>query len=232
MASASESELVAALAAIGPRGPSLSKGDVREALRLARGVFRSACKREGHEERHITAVLRKFNDAGRRSAPWQAVSSRVPGRPQDGADGNRILRWQLPKNHKFYASEVDATLVEIKYIFQVLSMTGAPAVKNGTSLGSWSWLYQGPAQPGTFRDPIRLIEIQFTDFLHNRRLMTSGHINPIDRGGRHEHKNTSLMLKVSNDLQGNLQVNELLDQMWAILRQQEQLGHWAPPEGG
>lgn len=230
MPNISESDLVAELAKIGARGPELQDQDVREAIRLARAVFRSACRRREHDKGAITAILTKFTDAGRRSAPWKPTSSKVPGRPQDGADGNRIRRWLLDKNHKFYASEVDATLVEIKYILQALSMTGAPAVENGLSLMSWSWLCPLPAQPGTFRDPIRLTAVRFEDFLNDRRFVTSGHIDPLDLTGRHVHSNTSLMLKTSNDLQGNLQVTELLNEMWYILCEQEKQGLWTRPE--
>jgi len=57
------------------------------------------CKK--YPEREVRRLTTKFRDAGRRSAPWRPTSSRVPGRPQDGSDGNRINRWLLPPDHKF-----------------------------------------------------------------------------------------------------------------------------------
>ena len=230
MSTPEERNIVRELRAIGLRGPDLDEHDVREAMKLARNLFRTVCKRDGYEKRSTTALLTKFTDAGRRSAPWKPASSKVPGRPQDGADGNRIKRWLLDPGHKFYATEVDATLVEIKYIFQALSMRDAPSVADATELGTWSWLVPSPATPGSFSDPIRLDSIDFETFATNPRIITSGHIDPLDRTGSHEHSNTSLMLKSSNDLQGSLQINELLDEIWEIGRRHEQLGDWSPPD--
>ena len=226
----SEADLVEELATIGKRREYLSEEDVRDAIKHARALFRAACRRANYDDKSINAVLTKFVDAGRRSAPWRPVSSRVPGRPQDGADGNRILRWKLPKCHKFYATEIDATLVEIKYIFQALSMTGAPVIESRSKLTCWAWLCPQPAQPGTFLDPIRLIGVDFERFVDNRRLITSGHLDPLDRTGSHKPDNTSLMLKMSNDLQGNLRIDELLDQIWEIVCQHENLLGWTRPD--
>ena len=80
----------------------------------------------GIEKRKVTRLTTKFRDAGRRSPPWKATSSVVPGRPQDGSDGNRQNRWLFDPSHKFYADEVTATLVEIGYYFQTLSMKNSP----------------------------------------------------------------------------------------------------------
>ena len=185
--------LVIELAEIGKHGPGLDEENVRQAISLARALFREACKGDAYGSKDIAAVLTKFTDAGRRSAPWKATSSKVPGRPQDGADGNRIRRWLLEPDHKFYATEVDATLVEIKYIFQALSMTDAPPVEGHINLHTWDWLYPTPAQPNAFIDPIRLTSISFPEFVRDRRMVTSGHIDPLDRTGKHEPSNTSLM---------------------------------------
>ena len=110
--------------------------------------------------------MRKFRDAGRRSAPWQPTSSRVPGRPQDGADGNRILRWLLPEEHKFFATEVNATLVEVKYYLQSLSMVGAPDISDyGISESFQPWLLDHKIVPGEYLDPIQFIQISFVEFI-------------------------------------------------------------------
>lgn len=226
----SRSPIVIELAEIGSHGSNLNEEDVRWAISLARKMFREACKGDAYSRRNIDAVLTKFTDAGRRSGPWKPTSSKVPGRPQDGADGNRIKRWLLDPQHKFYATEIDATLVEIKYIFQALSMTDAPMVKGNSNLLSWTWLYPTPAQPNTFIDPIRLTPVLFQEFIRDRRMITSGHIDPLDRSGKHEPSNTSLMLKSSNDLQGNLRIDELLNEMWEILNRHREVGGWAPPD--
>ena len=104
--------------------------DVRCLIKLFKAIFESACFSNNFEKRKITALTTKFRDAGRRSAPWQPTSKKVPGRPQDGKDGNRINRWLMDKNHKFYATELDATLVEIKYYLQAFSMENAPTTNH------------------------------------------------------------------------------------------------------
>ena len=165
----------------------------------------------------ITALLTKYNDAGPRSAPWRAVSSRVPGRPQDGRDGNRINRWELPENHKFYSTKRDGILIGIKYLLQTLSMDGAPASPQELSQ-RYRWLTGHDIGPSQFRDPIQHVDVRLAEVIEQPRIITSGHIHPLDRGGRHVPANTSLMLKVSNDLQGNLTVEELLDMIQGILQ--------------
>lgn len=202
--------------------PGINDSNIEAHYKAARLLFRALLRRAGHTEKAVTALLTKYNDAGPRSAPWKPVSSRVPGRPQDGKDGNRIKRWELPEDHKFYSSRIDGTLVAIKYIFQTLSMTGAPATPAEVS-DAVAWLVGHPVRPGSFRDPIQQIEVSLAEVIENPRLITSGHIVPLDRGGRHLPENTSLLLKGSNDLQGNNTVEELLDLLYRILERHGRL---------
>lgn len=194
----------------------ITNENVTRLYKAARCLFRALLRRSGQSERVVSALLTKFNDAGPRSAPWKPVSSRVPGRPQDGKDGNRISRWELPADHKFFATRIDGTLVAIKYILQTLSMSGAPECPPGVS-SAFRWLLGHDVIPGHFKDPIQRIDIDFDKVCENPRLITSGHMVPLDRGGRHIPSNTSLLLKVSNDLQGNNTVDELLDLIHQIL---------------
>lgn len=195
---------------------AMTTADVLVLYPNARALFRASLRRAGFDEANVRALLTKYNDAGPRSAPWKPVSGRVPGRPQDGKDGNRINRWELPEDHKFYSTQVDGTLVAIKYIFQTLSMTGAPAVPAPVSR-AFEWLVGHEVRPGAFLDPIQRIEVALRDVVENPRIITSGHIVPLDRDGRHTPSNTSLLLKASNDLQGNNTVEELLALIHGIL---------------
>ena len=204
-----------ALLRLGATGPGCSEPDALEMYRAAKGHFREQLSEA--PVRRVTALLTKYNDAGPRSAPWRSVSERVPGRPQDGRDGNRINRWELPEDHKFYSTRRDGVLVAIKYILQTLSMDGAPVSSRELSQ-SYRWLTGHDIGPGRFRDPIQLVGIGLAEVIERPRLITSGHLQPLDRGGRHLPANTSLMLKVSNDLQGNLTVEELLDMIHGILQ--------------
>ena len=189
----------------------------RELIKLVKAVFDEVMLAAGHDARQVRAITTKFRDAGRRSAPWRPTSSRMPGRPQDGADGNRINRWILPTDHKFYADEVTATLVEVRYYLQALSMNEAPALPPNTIQESFDWLLGQHIVPGSYLDPIQLISIDIREVLATPRLIQSGHLVPLDRDGRHEPENTFLMLTSSNQLQGSLTVDELLDMMKAIL---------------
>ena len=203
------------LVRLGAAGPECSEQDVDAMYEAARGYFRQQLS--AVPDSKVTALLTKYNDAGPRSAPWKPVSSRVPGRPQDGLDGNRINRWKLPKDHKFYSTRRDGKLVGIKYILQTLSMDGAPASPYELS-ESWRWLIGHNIGPGHFRDPIQLVGVSLQAVIESPRLITSGHLHPLDRGGRHTPANTSLMLKASNTLQGNLTVEELLDMIQGVLQ--------------
>ena len=185
---------------LGAAGPDCSEDDVVRMYTAARGYFRQLLVDAPASK--VTALLTKYNDAGPRSAPWRAVSSRVPGRPQDGRDGNRINRWNLPTDHKFYSTKRDGTLVGIKYILQTLSMDGSP-VSVQELAQSYRWLTGNNLGPGQFRDPIQLVGVPLAAVIETPRLITSGHLHPLDRGGRHVPANTSLMLKTSNNLQSN-----------------------------
>lgn len=167
----------------------------------------------------VTPLTTKLRDAGRRSAPWRPTSSVLPGRPQDGSDGNRINRWLLPPDHKFYADEITATLVECKYYLQLFSMFNAPTFPIPNMEHSFSWLIEHPLQPGAYKDPIQLIDIDFQSIMEDKRLIQSGHLYPLDRGGRHVPRNTFLMLARSNQIQGNQTVGELINLMRYIVEQ-------------
>lgn len=196
----------------------------RALIKVATLWFKISCLEAGYDERKIRALTTKFRDAGRRSAPWKPASSKVPGRPQDGSDGNRIARWLLLENHKFYANEVDATLVEVKYILQTMSMDGAPppSLIDVSNLFT-GWLVLHPVMPGKYRDPVMLDAIKFENVINDPREIQSGHLTPLDRGGRHDPDNTFLMLYRSNQLQGNLKLNELLDLMRVIVQRHDGL---------
>lgn len=194
----------------------ISPEEAQALIKLIRSVFDEAmgskyCKRD------VLRLTTKFRDAGRRSAPWKPTSSKVPGRPQDGSDGNRINRWLLPTDHKFYADEATACLVEIKYYLQALSFKNSPVISNTQFQKSFNWLLGTSVLPGNYLDPIQLIPIDMDEVIADAKIIQSGHIFPLDRGGRHHPSNTFLMLARSNQLQGNLSVEELLDLMKSIL---------------
>jgi len=199
------------------KGPSMSLSEVGEFMALTSELFREVLVAAGFDERQILRLTTKFRDACRRSAPWKPTSSKVPGRPQDGADGNRINRWLLPKEHKFYADEKTATLTEIKYYYQALSMENAPSLGNKEFCKSLVWLLGHNIEPGAYRDPLQLVPIDLKAVIDDASRIQSGHLVPLDRGGKHEPKNTFLMLKGSNALQGNYTVDELLNIMEQIV---------------
>lgn len=181
-----------------------------------------------YTEESIRPITTKFRDAGRRSAPWRPTSQRVPGRPQDGADGNRINRWLLPVEHKFYADEINATLVEVKYIFQTLSMSEAPPLPQNSLQDSFLWLLKHKIEPGVYQDPIQLIPLYLPEFIANPRLIQSGHLVPLDRKGKHIPDNAFLMLARSNQIQGNQTLDELIELMRRIVLKHNQKD--LPPE--
>jgi hypothetical protein len=192
--------------------------DVRLLISDITFVTKNLLINNGFSEREVTKLTTKLRDAGRRSPPWSAFSNRVPGRPQDGADGNRRLRWLFEPDHKFYADEIVATLVEVKYYLQVLSMTNCPPLPEDTIQDKFSWLVGHRILPGEYKDPIQLIPIDLKEILKDLRQIHSGHLIPLDRGGRHEPKNTFLVLARSNQLQGNLTLSELLLLMEQIIK--------------
>ena len=201
----------------------ISVDEARELISLTKQLFENFMLAAGHDKRQIIRLTTKFRDAGRRSAPWEKASSKVLGIPQDGADGNRINRWLMDKNHKFYADEITATLVEVKYYYQALSMRNAPSLNHQELQESMVWLVGHKIEPDIYLDPIQLIPIDLNEIIQNARLIQSGHLLPLDRGGRHEPKNAFLMLKVSNALQGNLTLEELLTLMEQIVNRHKQL---------
>jgi len=212
---------VSRICELAAHGCAMSPEQARQLIKLMTKVFRKAMVDAGHDKRQVGRITTKFRDAGRRSAPWKPTSSRVPGRPQDGADGNRILRWKLPQGHKFHADEVPATLVEVKYYLQALSLLGAPKLPDGIGT-AFSWLLEHPLQPGAYLDPIQLIPIDMAEVVKDAKTIQSGHLVPLDRGGKHEPKNAFLMLARSNQLQGNLTVSELIELMDEIVTRHRQ----------
>lgn len=195
---------------------NLTPEEIRTLLAALSGYFKFLCLENGYDIADITAVRKKFHDAGRRSAPWRATSSLLPARPQNGDDGNRINRWLLPPEHKFYADEVTATAVEIKYYLQLLSMVNAPHIDDSL-VKAFEWLLPNPVKPGNFQDPIQLIDIDFNEVMADASIIQSGHLLPLDREGKHEPANASIMLARSNQLQGNLTIKELLNLLKDIL---------------
>jgi len=200
--------------------------ETRKLISLITWVFVQVLVNAGFPKRDIVRVTTKFRDAGRRSAPWKPASSKVPGRPQDGQDGNRISRWLLASDHKFFADEKTATLSEIKYYLQALSMNNAPPFPSGTIQVAFTpWLIEHRIEPGLYLDPIQLIPINLAEVIGNAKAIQSGHLIPLDRGGKHEPKNVFLMLARSNQLQGNLTVDELIELMEVIVERHKALKH-------
>lgn len=191
--------------------------EVNALLKLIIFLFTKTLSQAGFTEKKIKALTTKFRDAGRRSAPWRPTSSRVPGRPQDGSDGNRINRWLLPSDHKFYATEKIATFVEIKYYLQALSMQNAVEINEDLRHIFTPWLLPHNIEAGQYLDPIQLINIDFREFINNPRIIQSGHLLPLDREGVHHPSNTFLMLSESNQIQGNHTLRELLNRLKGII---------------
>jgi len=222
--SPSQLEQAAQLHRLGALGPEIDLPNVRLMIRLMPTLFRALCEEAGHDARQARALTTKFRDAGRRSPPWKPASTRVPGRPQDGADGNRRSRWLFEPTHKFYATERDASLLEVRYYLQALSMTNAPALPRDDTPEVLSWLTGHPVRPGQYLDPIQLVPIDFHEMLNDPRLIHSGHLVPLDRGGRHVPANAYLMLARSNQLQGNMKLEELIELMSQIVERQRTIG--------
>lgn len=211
-------------------GYDVSEESVRELIQSLSRLFKELMEAAGHNPTAVKAIRTKFRDAGRRSAPWKPTSSRVPGRPQDGSDGNRISRWLLEIDHKFYATEINATLVEVKYYLQAFSMKNSPDLPNGSIQNSFDWLLRHPIGPGLYIDPIQLVPIDMLDFLEDPRSVQSGHLIPLDRGGTHVPDNAFLMLARSNTLQGNLTLDELISLMDKIVQRHKTKGDYTAKE--
>jgi hypothetical protein len=197
--------------------------EVRVLINLISQVFTVHLVQHNFDKRQVVRLTTKLRDAGRRSPPWKAHSARVPGRPQDGSDGNRISRWLLAPDHKFHAPEVMATLVEVKYYLQCLSFKDAPPLPADSLQTCFSWLVDHIIEPGNYVDPIQKIPISLNDVVSDASTIQSGHLTPLDRQGKHDCMNTFLMLKRSNALQGNLTVDELLELMNMILKNHKKI---------
>ena len=192
--------------------------EVVQMWRLLKELSNELLLGAGFSQKEVKAMHTKFNDAGRRSAPWKPFSQKVPGRPQDGKDGNRMNRWLFDPSHKQYANEKDATLVQIRYYLQALSMISAPQLPLPKLKTAFQWLAGHVIEPGAYEDPIQLIPIDLMPFLKEPRSINSGHLVPLDRGGRHVPENAFLMLHRSNQMQGNMSVKELIELMVQIVQ--------------
>lgn len=202
----------------------MSDADVDALMERVPALFKAMAKDAGYSEAAIRRVTTKFRDAGRRSPPTQAFSSRVAGRPQDAADGNRANRWTLPTDHKFYATKRDAQLVEIRYYLQALCMAGAPSFHDPRAATAFVWLLSHELRPGEYKDPIMLRPIGFAQFMAKPTGIQSGHYVPLARGGRHDVGNTFLMLARSNSLQSDLTFAEFLSLIDDIVKRQIDAG--------
>jgi hypothetical protein len=80
------------------------------------------------------------------------------------------------------------------------------------------WLIKHQVEPGAYRDPVQRVQIDFKSFIHDPRLLQSGHLDPLDRDGRHVPENTFLMLARSNQIQGNMKMDELIELMTTIVQ--------------
>jgi hypothetical protein len=212
---------VVLLKKLASKGPKVTVDEVRQMI-SAMTTF--ACEHltgAGFDPVAIRAIATKFRDAGRRSPPWRPASGKVPGRPQDGADGNRRSRWLFGTDHKFYADEVTATLVELRYYLQMLSMQNAPPLPKDSFQDSFVWLTGHRIVPGAYVDPLQRDPIDLKKFMEDRRYVESGHIVPLDRGGRHDPSNAFLCLRDSNRIQGSLTMEELMNLMKRIIDRHE-----------
>lgn len=223
-------ELASQIAQLGALGPSMSDLDVDALMERVPALFRQVSTAVGYPKRRVDAIVTKFRDSGRRSAPTQVFSSIGPGRPQNAADGNRANRWTLPSGHKYFASKRDAQLVEIKYFFQALSFEGAPSLADPSVCTAFIWLLGHEIAPNAYLDPIMRRELNFEAFVALPRVVTSGHFVPLARGGRHEPDNTFLMLDRSNTLQNDLKFDEFLALVDDILRRQAEIGILPDPD--
>jgi len=196
---------------------SFSEDQARGIITDIGELFRVHLIQRGIDERTIRRMTTKFRDAGRRSPPWMEGSERGARRPQDGADGNRRNRWLFDPSHPFYADEITATLVEVKFYLQTLSMEGAPALPNDKLRTRFRWLLGHELEPGAFLDPVQKAPVLFREFCRDARYVEAGHVIPHSRGGRHEPSNSTLMLKSSNRLQGDRTIPELISMMKEIL---------------
>ena len=102
-------------------------------------------------------------------------------------------------------------------------MDGAPVLPENSIQDTFIWLADHKTIPGEYRDPIQLISVNLSEVIDNPRDVQSGHLIPLDRGGKHEPRNAYLMLARSNQLQGNLKLDELLEYMSNILKRHNKI---------
>jgi hypothetical protein len=96
-------------------------------------------------------------------------------------------------------------------------MSNAPAVPSEKFNIEFSWLTGFKIEPGSYQDPVTLMPVDFFEVVAEPRNITSGHIYPLDRGGKHVPENTFLITRTANMLQGNNTVPELLEIMEGIV---------------
>ncbi len=195
-----------------------SDADAYELLMKTRKLFRDVLRDNGVEDRIIQAILRKFNDSGRRSPPWQQGNEDGHRRPQDGADGNRQNRWLFPVVHPYHATRSMGCLVETKFILQTFSMDNFPNLPSNILQNSFDGILNHNLTPRLFLDPLTGYVVDFNEFIANPKILESGHINPHGRGGRHNYNNATLMLRDSNRQQADLTIDECIENMAIILR--------------
>jgi len=130
----------------------------------------------------------------------------------------------MPTDHKQYATEREATLVEISFYLQALSFDDAPRIANAAFRSNWSWATGSEIEPGNFLDPVQLRPMSLKKVAANPRMLTSGHIVPLDRGGKHELGNVFLVLHRSNQMQGNMTLSEFLQLSESIVEKHKASG--------
>ena len=197
--------------------PEISDNDAYVLLLKVRKLFMDFLIQSNIDERSVEAMLRKFNDAGRRSPPWQTCSETGHRRPQDGADGNRRNRWEFDPSHEFYATKSMGCLVEIRFVLQTLSMINAPELPTDDLKDSFIGVLGHKLEPGQFFDPLTKESPDFNRFVEDRRYLESGHIVPHARGGRHDYRNATLMLRDSNRQQADFTIDECVERMARII---------------
>lgn len=186
-------------------------------LMKVRKLFRDFLLLNGIAGETLEQILRKFNDSGRRSPPWQAGSETGHRRPQDGADGNRQNRWLFPPTHDFYATKPMSCLVEMRFVLQTLCMLNAPELPADILKDSFIGILSHDLTPGKFLDPLTKESPDFNEFIRDRRYIESGHVVPHAKSGKHNYKNATLMLRDSNRQQADYTIDECIRNMVLVL---------------
>lgn len=196
---------------------NLAVEEVRRLIVMVTEIFSRTTIDAGFEKDPINKIITKFRDGGRRSPPWQPGSETGARRPQDGADGNRQSRWLFAPTHRYYADEITATMTEVRYFLQALSMSESPPLLDGSLDDPASVLLRHEFGPERFLDPIQVVPISLVAFADNRRYVEVGHIVPIGRGGKHNPENATLMLRESNRMQNDMTIPEFMTMIKGIL---------------